>query len=407
MRAVVPSGSESEASSPEKFSESTTAYYSAEDLPERMFDSDSNMTDAPREDVAGPRKGKQLEVPELQGRLDLKSRELLEEFIARDQENKREINTLRAEIREIMFFMKDKSKNEAEVPIAQVNKPKLPTTSVSSFGGIKPQKVVPIKWPQPYDHKDRSEWTTTRGILQYIYKCDVLERKFFEQSDFFMDLYSQAVTGTAKSMITGAFQSVLNDDRMTKPLELLSNLAIRIQGLTVLIVMDDTFRDRNAEQNASTLLHACKQFRDEALCSFLPQFQQFFPRSIKSTSEDNHKIVDLYNALSQTTRNHLIGYDLPSSFLGFIEKLTVVGSQIEGVGLVKTRAYTLGRTGIFDDGTRGVAGGTLLGSNVRGNIQAPNFTPLSSSTPNTNEIMEAKDADGDTRMTGVNRTRAK
>ncbi|KAI0997402.1 hypothetical protein K3495_g10783 [Podosphaera aphanis] len=375
---TVPSGSESETSSPEQFSESTTAYYSAEDLAERMFDSDSNMTDAPREDVAGPSKGKQLEVPELQGRLDLKSRELLEEFIARDQENKREINTLRAEIREIMFFIKDKSKNEAEAPIAtQVNKPELPTTSVSSFGGVKPQKVVPIKWPQPYDHKDRSEWTTTHGILQYIYKRDV-----------------QAVTGTAKSKITGAFQSMLNDDRMTKPLELLK-------------VMDDTFRDRNAEQNASTLLHACKQFRDEALCSFLPRFQQVLSRSIKSTSEDNHKIVDLYNALNQTTRNHLIGHDLPSSFLGFIEKLTVIGSQIEGVGLVKTRAYTLRQTGIFDDGTRGVAGGKLLGSNVRGNIQAPNFTYLSSSTPNTNEIMEAEDADGDTRMTGVNRTRAK
>ncbi|KAI0995842.1 hypothetical protein K3495_g12338 [Podosphaera aphanis] len=303
MRVVVPSGTESEASSPGQFSESTTAYYSAEDLAERMFDSDSNMTDAPREDVAGPRKGKQIEVPELQGRLDLDSRESLNEFIARDQK---------------------------KVLIApQVNKPELPTTSVSSFGGIKPQMVVPIKWPQPYDHKDRSEWITTYGILQYIYKRDLLERKIFEPSDFFMDLYSQAVTGTAKSMITGPFQSMLNDDRMTKPLELLE-------------VMDDTFRDRNAEQNASTLLHACKQFRDEVLFYFLPRFQQLLSRSIKSTSEDNHKIVDLYNELNQTTRNHLIGYDLSSSFLGFVEKLTVVGSQIEGAGLVKTRAYTLG-----------------------------------------------------------------
>ncbi|KAI0999486.1 hypothetical protein K3495_g8711 [Podosphaera aphanis] len=81
----------------------------------------------------------------------------------------REIDTLRAEIREIMFFMKDKSKNEAEVPIApQVNKPEVPTTSVSRLGSIKPQKVVPIKWLQPYDHKDRGEWTAAHGILQYI-----------------------------------------------------------------------------------------------------------------------------------------------------------------------------------------------------------------------------------------------
>ncbi|KAI0997768.1 hypothetical protein K3495_g10421 [Podosphaera aphanis] len=176
---------------------------------------------------------------------------------------------------------------------------------------------------------------------------------------------------------------MLNDEGMTKPLELLK-------------VMDDTFRDRNAEQNASTLLLACKQFRDEALCSFLPRFQQLLSRSIKSTSEDNHKIVDLHNALNQTTRNHLIGHDLPSSFLGFIKKLTFVGSQIEGVKL-----------GIFDDGTRGVARGKLLGSNLRSNIQAPTFTPLSSSIPNTDEVMKAKDANCDTRLTGVNRTRAK
>ncbi|KAI0999485.1 hypothetical protein K3495_g8710 [Podosphaera aphanis] len=73
MRIAVPSGSESEASSPEQLSKSTTAYYSVDDLAERMFDSDSNMTDPPRENVAGPSKGKQPEAPELQGRVDLKS----------------------------------------------------------------------------------------------------------------------------------------------------------------------------------------------------------------------------------------------------------------------------------------------------------------------------------------------
>lgn len=74
-----------------------------------------------------------------------------------------------------------------------------------------------------------------------------------------MDLYSQAVTGNAKAMIIGAFQSMLNNGKISDALGLLK-------------VMDDIFRDRNVDQNASALLHACKQFRDEALSSLLPRY---------------------------------------------------------------------------------------------------------------------------------------
>ncbi|KAI0990974.1 hypothetical protein K3495_g17213 [Podosphaera aphanis] len=83
-------------------------------------------------------------------------------------------------------------------------------------------------------------------------------------------------------------------------------------------------------------------------------------------------------------------------FNGFIEFLYTLGGQIEKVGLLKTRSYADGETGIFDDGTRGVAGGKLLGRHQGApNFQAP---PV---------VNNEKDADGDIKMTGINRIRAK
>ncbi|KAI0991549.1 hypothetical protein K3495_g16638 [Podosphaera aphanis] len=83
-------------------------------------------------------------------------------------------------------------------------------------------------------------------------------------------------------------------------------------------------------------------------------------------------------------------------FNGFIEFLYTLGGQIEKVGLLKTRSYADGETGIFDDGTRGVAGGKLLGRHQGApTFQAP---PV---------VHNEKDADGDIKMTGINRIRAK
>lgn len=160
--------------------------------------------------------------------------------------------------------------------------------------------------------------------------------------------------------------------------------------------MDDAFRDKNAEQSAAALLHACRQFKDEALSSFLPRFQQLLARSPSSTADDKQKLYQLINSLNQATQNYLIGRDHPDSFLGFIKYLSIVGSQIERVGLIKTKVYLAGQVGVFDDGTRGIAGGKLLGGNPS---TLPPRPPLSSSSN--------KDSDGDTRMTGVNRVRAK
>lgn len=108
----------------------------------------------------------------------------------------------------------------------------------------------------------------------------MLERKIYQLSDFVMDLYTQAVTGISKTIITGAFQSMINTGQISDVMELLK-------------IMDDIFHDRNSDQNASSLLHAYKQFMDKALYSFLPHFQLPLSRSTLSISEDVHKIYEL------------------------------------------------------------------------------------------------------------------
>ncbi|KAI1000267.1 hypothetical protein K3495_g7931 [Podosphaera aphanis] len=129
-------------------------------------------------------------------------------------------------------------------------------------------------------------------------------------------------------------------------------------------------------------------------------------RSAKSTAGDSHKIQDLHNALNQVSRNHLIDHALPNLYLEFKEKLSVVGSQIEAVGMVKTRAYAFGQLGVFDDGTSGISGGKLLGGGSKAFVLLLSFV-LSNNYQNPNVKFEPKDADGDIRMTGINKIRAK
>lgn len=197
-----------------------------------------------------------------------------------------------------------------------------------------------------------------------------------------MQLFSQAVSGTAKSMVTGRFEEMMKNGETWN-------------GLGLLKEMDATFRDENAEQTAATLLHACRQFRDETLSSFLPRYQQLLVRSPSSLTTDKQKIHQLNNALNQTTQNYLIGQQIPDLFLDFVKYLSVIGSQIERVGLVKTRVYLLEQVGVFDDGTRGIAGGKLLG----GKSSPPNYQMPA--------MVNNKDTDGDTKMTGVNKMRAR
>ncbi|POS82923.1 hypothetical protein EPUL_004256 [Erysiphe pulchra] len=299
---------------------------------------------------------------------------LIDEMRTRDSIQKQEIDNLRAEMTELITFIRDKSQNER------------------SDSNFHPTATSNLTFTKDQAPEDTSEWTTTYGILYYIHQRDVVERKIYQPADFFMDLFSQTVTGPAKIMITGAFQSMMSNGQISDALGLLK-------------IMDNTFRDRNADQNASALLHACKQFRDGALASFLPRFQQLLSRSVISAAEDKHKMYELENALNQTTRNHLVGHIMPDTYIGFIEKLLVVGSQIDGVGLVKTSSYALGQTGTFDDGTRGIAGGKLLGGSWKSNQSGAASTPTLSCQTNQNAIVETRDADGDIKMTGVNKDR--
>ncbi|KAI0995460.1 hypothetical protein K3495_g12719 [Podosphaera aphanis] len=186
-------------------------------------------------------------------------------------------------------------------------------------------------------------------------------------------------------MITGQFQSMMAAGKSSDAIGLLQ-------------VMDDTFHDRNAEQNAAALYHACKQFKDESLSSFLPRFQQLLSCSPSATGDEINKRYQLQNALNKTTSNYLIGHRLPTSFRDIVEFLLGVGSQIEGVGSVRTREYSIGQIGTFDDGTRGIAGGKLL---VAGSPPAS-----ASYRPPINLTKNDKDADVDAKMTGVNRARA-
>lgn len=243
-------------------------------------------------------------------------------------------------------------------------------------------KLEPIKWPEAYDHKDQTEWSTTHGVLQYIYRRGVEQRKFLELSDFFMNLFSHAVTGTAKDMIKGKFQEMMANWQSDDALGLLK-------------AVDETHRYRNEEQIAASLFFACKQFKDESLSSFLPRLQQLLVKSPSSSQEDKNRIYDLRNALNQTTRNYLIGRPRTGTFSEFLDLLYTVGFEIEEVCLVKTKIYRLNQVGIFDDNTGGVAGGKLLGSATSANAyRGPPNSAL--------QISGNKETDGDIIMIGVN-----
>lgn len=240
-----------------------------------------------------------------------------------------------------------------------------------------------LKWPNPYDHSDPSTWNTTYGLLKHIYRRDVEERKFLQPSDYSMQLFSHAVTGTARDMVTGYFENMMMEEKTYDALGLLKE-------------MDNLYRDQNAEQTAALLLYSCKQFKDECLTSFLPRFQQMLTRSPSSASDDKSKSICLRNALNQMTKKYLIGRIQPETYNDLVKFLSIIGSQMTEIGSIRTKKYVTGQIGTFDDGTRGFTGGKLL---------AGNFTVPPSQTFNIKK--DDIDADGDTRMTGMNKFRAR
>ncbi|POS84283.1 hypothetical protein EPUL_003669 [Erysiphe pulchra] len=111
------------------------------------------------------------------------------------------------------------------------------------------------------------------------YERDVEGDKFLQPSDFFMSLYSLAVTGTARDMITGQVGEMMTNGETGDAMKLLKT-------------MDSIFRNRNADRTASNLLHACRQFRDGSLSSFLPRFQTLLARSPMSNIEDRSRVQE-------------------------------------------------------------------------------------------------------------------
>lgn len=314
--------------------------------------------------------------------LDKGLAEILRNMEERDKRREIEMEGMREQMRQMLSLMKPEAQNQRNEQVSSELPTMVPSQALNDNEKQQFTQIIkPIKWPEVYTHTDQNEWPTTHGILLHIYERDVVQRKIIEPSDFTMRLFNRAVSGTAKSMITGQFQTMMAQGKSGEALQLLK-------------AMDDTFRDRNAEQKSAALFYACRQFRDESLSSFLPRFQQLLSRSPMSLGEDVQKVYQLHNSLNQVTRNYLVGRAPPNVFRELVEFLSALGSQIEEVGLIKTKFYSIGQKGTFDDGTRGIAGGKLLGANVMTN---PHL-----STPHQN----SKDAEGDTIMTGVNRTRA-
>lgn len=151
-------------------------------------------------------------------------------------------------------------------------------------------KLKPIKWLEACNHEDLTEWSMTHGVLHCIYWRDVEQRKFLEPSDFLMNLFSHAVTGTTEDMTRARFQEMMGNGQVDDLLGLLK-------------YMDEISRDQNEEQTAALLFYAYKQFSDKSLSSFLQQFQQLLVRSPNSSEVDKNKIYDLLNTLNQTMQN--------------------------------------------------------------------------------------------------------
>ena len=114
-------------------------------------------------------------------------------------------------------MMQKKSQNNDQASL----EPAKPNPSRQSERREPFSKEKPPMWPEAYDHEDRSKWTTTHEILRYIYQRNVEERCILQHSDFFMQLYSHAVTGTAKDMIIGQFQDMLANNVIWDALGLL------------------------------------------------------------------------------------------------------------------------------------------------------------------------------------------
>lgn len=278
------------------------------------------------------------------GEIQSEMQQLVKEMRLRGMVHRRDLGILKSQMNKMIKTMQDQSGNEKKTPLQP---------SRANVGGKSERRECsieeePLKWPEAYNHKDRTKWAITHGILQYIYRRDVDKQNILQLSDFLIQLFSHAVTGTAIDMITGQFQSMLAN-------------GMEWDALGLLHAMDNTYRNRNEEQLAAALLHACQQFRDENLLSYLPRFQQLLSQNPSSKGNEKCKIYQLQNSLSKMARNYMIGSLRPRTLQELIDYLSILGTEINKVGMEITRESLPGQTGYSENVTQGVAGGKLLG----------------------------------------------
>ncbi|RKF84374.1 hypothetical protein GcM1_098001 [Golovinomyces cichoracearum] len=92
---------------------------------------------------------------------------------------------MQAEVRELKELMRQTTQTpgnfQPSKDLPKQNLVKIMTVEVDRQS----LKLKPIKWPEAYDHKDQTQWSTTCGVLHYIYERDVVQRNFLEPLDFF------------------------------------------------------------------------------------------------------------------------------------------------------------------------------------------------------------------------------
>ena len=79
-------------------------------------------------------------------------------------EHRRDLGILRSQMNEMMKTMQERSENEKKTPLQP---------SRTNVGGQSECRECfieeePLKWPEAYNHKDRTKWAITHGILRYI-----------------------------------------------------------------------------------------------------------------------------------------------------------------------------------------------------------------------------------------------
>ena len=125
---------------------------------------------------------------------------LIEQMNIVKQNYEQHISLMKQEIKSI----KSQTQQQNTQPLAQSPSP----TSDEPL-----RKKKPLKWPEFYSHEDTSKWPTTHGIILCIYKRDVKQEGLLEPSDFFMRLFSRAVTGNAKDLITEHVEDMMKNQK--------------------------------------------------------------------------------------------------------------------------------------------------------------------------------------------------